>query len=179
MPAISAATGRLLPYWTTRMLDGLPAEILPKLLFYPHPRLRIVCEPVDPEYLKAYPEQFAKLLDEMWAVMAKYNGVGLAAPQIGVQTRAICVKIQGGCEIEVINPVLQVSKRHGKFQSDEGCLSWPGHNLIVTRHIKARVTGLDRYGKPVTFGGKMQQAAALQHEVEHLDGINIADYRSS
>ena len=146
-----------------------------KLLFYPDPRLQTVCDAVDPEYLKAHPEPFAKLLDKMWAVMAEYNGVGLAAPQIGAPTRAITIKIPGGCEIEVINPVLEVSKRHGKFQSDEGCLSWPGKRVIVTRYRKARVIGLDRYGNPVTFGGKMMQAAALQHEVEHLDGINLAD----
>ena len=141
------------------------------LLYYPDPRLQMVCDPLDPERR----EENAHLLDEMWKVMQQYNGVGLAAPQVGSPTRAIIIKIPGGCEIEVINPVLDVSKRHGKFQSYEGCLSWPGQNATVTRYIKARVTGLDRCGEPVTFGGKMMQAAALQHEVEHLDGINLAD----
>lgn len=151
-------------------------KIAPTLYYYPDPALKTVCVPVTPAYLQTSPEFFQTLFDDMWSILEQHDGIGLAAPQIGSMIRAIIVHTEAGCKIEVINPEIELIKRHGKFHSDEGCLSWPGKRAMVWRHRHVKVTGLDRYGDPVTFGGKMQQAAALQHEIQHCDGINLADY---
>ena len=161
----------------------MPAEPARKepdtqLIIYPDPRLQLVCEPVDPEYVRQHPEVFARLFGYMWSVLEHYHGIGLAAPQIDSLTRAIIVHVTGGCKIEIINPVVEPMKKCGKFLSDEGCLSYPGELVTVERWRRVRVKGLDRWGNAVTFGGKMLQAACLVHEVEHLDGINIADYKT-
>lgn len=146
------------------------------LLIYPDPRLQIVCEPVDAEYLRQNQQEFVVLFGKMWEVLEHYMGIGLAAPQIDSPTRAIVVHVRGGCKIEIINPVFEPLKKCGKFLSNEGCLSYPGKLVTVERWRRVKVNGLDRYGDAVTFGGKLLQAAALQHEIEHLDGINIADH---
>ena len=147
----------------------------PELVYYPDPALTTVCAPVNPEYMQTNPEFFELLFDDMWNILKRFQGIGLAAPQIGSMIRAIIVHTEAGCKIELINPEIELMQRFGKFHSDEGCLSWPGKRVHVFRYRQVKVKGLDRHGEPVTFGGKMQQAAALQHEIDHLDGINIAD----
>ena len=148
------------------------------LLIYPDPRLQLVCDPINMD-IKHQRAATQILLDEMWRTLDRHHGWGLAAPQIGSPTRAIVVHIKtqrgNGCSIEIVNPVLHPLKKHGSFLSDEGCLSWPGQRTKVKRFRRVKVTGLDRYGDPITYGGKDNQAAALQHEIEHLDGINLAD----
>jgi peptide deformylase len=149
------------------------------LLYYPDPRLQMVCDPLPMETIEQW-QQAGQLLDQMWETVDKYNGWGLAAPQIGSPCRAIVVHVNNngkiGCSIEIINPLLVPLPKHGTFSSDEGCLSWPGNRVRVKRWRKVKVKGFDRYGVEITYGGKNQQAAALQHEIEHLDGINLADY---
>ena len=161
----------------------MPAEPARKepdtqLIIYPDPRLQLVCEPVNFDNQGRFGVcDIGMLLDSMWDVLEHYHGIGLAAPQIGSPIRAIIVHVTGGCKIEIINPVVEPMKKCGKFLSDEGCLSYPGELVTVERWRRVRVKGLDRWGNAVTFGGKMLQAACLVHEVEHLDGINIADYK--
>jgi len=145
------------------------------LLYYPDPRLQIVCEPLDISDVMVQAE-VALLLARMWDVLKQHNGWGLAAPQLGSPVRAIIVHAANGCKIEIINPEISLLKRGGTFNSDEGCLSYPGKRVTVRRHNRVKVKGFNRWGEPVTFGGKHYQAAALQHECEHLEGINIADH---
>lgn len=150
------------------------------ILIYPDPRLQLVCEPVNFDTQGKFGVcDIGMLFDSMWETLEYYQGYGLAAPQLGAPVRAIIVHINqhrgSGCKIEIVNPKLTISRRHGRFMSDEGCLSWPGHRANIRRWQKVKIEGFDRHGSPVTFGGRGQQAAALQHEVEHLDGINIAD----
>lgn len=146
-----------------------------KLRYYPDSALKSKCQPVDISNLVVQAEM-ALLLSNMWDTLEAHKGYGLAAPQLGAEVRVIIVHIDGGCKIEVINPELKLLKRFGKFQSNEGCLSYPGKRVTVTRYNRVKVTGFNRWGEPVTFGGRGTQAAALQHECEHLDGINLADY---
>jgi len=88
--------------------------------------------------------------------------------------RAIICKVPGNCEIEIIDPVV-VKRWGGKFYSDEGCLSWPGHTRRMCRDRYIKIEGFDRNTDPVAFGGKNHQAACIQHELDHLNGINLAD----
>lgn len=155
----------------------------PELLRWPDPRLQMVCDPFDfkkatysPDACdhKWFPELW-DLLDHMWHKTEELMGFGLAAPQLGSPIRALVIHIPGGCKVELINP--EITKVWGgKFISDEGCLSWPGKRTRVMRYKMIKVHGCDRWGNPVSFGGKNTQAAALQHEIDHLNGINLADY---
>jgi len=155
----------------------------PELLKWPDPRLQLVCEPFDFEKAQVkmdacdghwFPELW-DLLDNMWQKAEELMGYGLAAPQLGSPIRALVIHVPGGCKVELINP--EITKVWGgKFISEEGCLSYPGETVRVMRHRMIKVHGQDRYGHPVSFGGKNVQAAALQHEIDHLNGINLADY---
>ena len=121
-----------------------------------------------------------QLLGDMWDVLDQRNGWGLAAPQLGAPVRVMITHVRergnNACKIEVINPTLIIKKKKGRFLSDEGCLSYPGRRVSIQRWNQVQIKGLNRHGEAVTYGGKHNQAAALQHEYEHLDGINIADY---
>lgn len=140
------------------------------LLIWPDPRLQIVCDPVT-----RFDRSLSVLLDNMWDCLKEFMGYGLAAPQIGSPARVVIVHTPGSCKIELVNPEI-VKVWGGRRMFDEGCLSWPGNRIRVMRHRQIKVKGFDRYGEPVSFGGKELQAACLQHELEHLDGINLADY---
>lgn len=164
-----------------------------EILKWPDPRLQIVCDPYTFDNPSNVPGSKGRedhigdvhfvhyadlwdLLDEMWANMKQFMAYGLAAPQLGSPTRVICVHVPGGCKVELINPIVQRCWG-GKFISDEGCLSYPGKRVRVMRYRQIKVSGMDRHGNPIAFGGKNVQAAALQHELDHLNGINLADYR--
>ncbi len=113
-----------------------------------------------------------KLLDNMKDTMEHANGVGLAAPQIGVSKRVIIVDIGEGL-IELINP--EIIKSSGKSTDVEGCLSVPDVNGEVTRADKVVVVGLNRKGEKVEIKAEGLLARALQHEIDHLDGILFID----
>ncbi|ABO50231.1 peptide deformylase [Desulforamulus reducens MI-1] len=118
-----------------------------------------------------------KLLDNMADTMYEANGVGLAAPQIGVSKRVIVVDIGEGL-IELINPeIVEVS---GHTVTDtEGCLSVPNMIGEVSRADKLVVKGLNRKGEEVLYRAKDFLARAFQHEIDHLEGIIFVDKASN
>jgi len=113
-----------------------------------------------------------KLLDDLRDTMYSYKGVGLAAPQIGVSKRAIVVDT-GEKLIELINP--EICEQSGSDNSEEGCLSLPGMAGDVVRAVRVLVKGLDRNGEEIKIEAKGYQARALQHEIDHLEGIIFTD----
>ncbi|MCR4441177.1 MAG: peptide deformylase [Peptococcaceae bacterium] len=113
-----------------------------------------------------------KLLDNMKATLEAANGVGLAAPQIGVSKRVIIVETEEEY-IELINPEIVMSE--GEQTDIEGCLSIPGIVGEVTRAFRVKVKGLDRSGENVELVREGLLARALQHEIDHLDGILFID----
>ncbi len=131
--------------------------------------LRQKCEPVT-----VFDEELWELLDDMYDTMVKSNGVGLAAPQVGVLKRVVVIDVEDKHgKIELINPII-VGMR-GKQTDSEGCLSYPGKYGMVTRPAKVKVKALNRYGKPVTYIGTELLARAFCHEVDHLNGILFSD----
>lgn len=113
-----------------------------------------------------------KLLDNMADTMYAAQGVGLAAPQIGISKRVIVVDTGDG-KIELINPVL-LDKR-GLEVDTEGCLSVPGVSGDVTRSAWVRVRGLNRRGEVIELEAKGLLGRALQHEIDHLNGVLFVD----
>ncbi|UCF77968.1 MAG: peptide deformylase [Candidatus Eiseniibacteriota bacterium] len=122
-----------------------------------------------------------KLASEMFAALEASRGVGLAAPQLGVSLRLIVLSIPREDETRwkcaIVNPEF-VSKR-GTVTSEEGCLSVPGVYEDISRAEEVRVRGLDLEGKEIVVEGKGLLARAIQHEMDHLDGLLIIDRLSS
>lgn len=117
-----------------------------------------------------------KLLNNMKETMEDASGVGLAAPQIGVSKRVIIVDIGDG-PIELINP--EIISSEGAQVDFEGCLSVPGVRGEVNRSNKIVVTGLNRDGECVEITADGLLSRALQHEIDHLDGIIFIDIASN
>lgn len=122
--------------------------------------------------VKEVNSSITKLLDNMVDTMRKAEGVGLAAPQIGVSKRVIVVEVDGVL-LELINPV--ILEKEGSSTAEEGCLSIPNMTGDVTRAAKVQVQGLNRQGEPVDIRAEKLLARALQHEIDHLEGILFID----
>jgi len=113
-----------------------------------------------------------KLLNNMLDTMYEAEGVGLAAPQIGISKRAVVIDIGEG-PLELINP--EIISSSGKATDLEGCLSIPGVQEEVERAVDVQVKALDREGKEIIINGTELLARALQHEIDHLEGILFID----
>ena len=129
--------------------------------------LRKKCKPVG-----EINERIITLLDDMAETMYAANGVGLAAPQVGTLRRVVVIDVGNGL-IELINPVILESS--GVQQGNEGCLSVPGTQGLVTRAAHVRVEALDRDGEKFIMEGDGLLARAFCHEIDHLDGILYTD----
>ncbi|MBQ6594926.1 MAG: peptide deformylase [Clostridia bacterium] len=112
------------------------------------------------------------LLDDMLETMYDADGVGLAAPQVGVLRRVVVIDIGQG-PIELVNPV--IAEADGAVVREEGCLSVPGRRGTVERPEHVVVKAQDRNGKPIEVEGTEWLAVALCHEIDHLDGILYID----
>lgn len=143
---------------------------LRNILTQEEPRLHKVCRPVT-----AFDERLHTLLDDMRETLIASDGVGLAAPQVGVLRRAALVLETNVPEdkesyiIELINP--EVVMAEGEQRGPEGCLSVPGDYGLVRRPMRVRVKAQDRYGEPIELEGTGLTARALCHETDHLNGI--------
>ena len=113
-------------------------------------------------------ERTLTLLDDMAETMRRAEGVGLAAPQVGVLRRIVVVEVDPGHLIELINP--EIIERSGTQTGLEGCLSVPGKHGTVTRPMKVKVRALDRTGKVREYEGEELLARCVCHEIDHLDG---------
>jgi peptide deformylase len=138
--------------------------ILP-IVMHPDPILEKECEQVT-----AFDKKLKKLLNNMYDTMIEADGVGLAAPQVGMDLQVAIVDI--GDEtgtIELINP--EIIDKDGTQTDLEGCLSFPGLYGEVTRPSTIKVRTYNRKGKTLEFQAKDFLARAIQHEIDHLHGI--------
>lgn len=117
-------------------------------------------------------DKIITLLDDMADTMYDANGVGLAAPQIGILKRIAVIDVGDGI-IELINP--EIISEFGAETADEGCLSVPGKYGKVTRPTKVTVRATDRDGNEFEITGEGLLARAFCHEIDHLDGIVFVD----
>lgn len=109
-----------------------------------------------------------ELLDDMAETMYAADGVGLAAPQVGISRRVVVIDVGDGI-IELINP--EIIAQDGCEVGTEGCLSFPGMYGEVERYAAVTVEALNRSGKKIRISGSGLLARALQHEIDHLNGI--------
>ncbi|MGE5371870.1 MAG: peptide deformylase [Solirubrobacterales bacterium] len=117
-------------------------------------------------------DRITALLDNMVETMHSNDGVGLAAPQIGVSKRIIVVHVEDTL-LELVNP--EIIEGEGEADGIEGCLSVPGVRGKVKRMEKITVTGLNRDGEAVSHDVEGMLARVVQHEVDHLDGVLFVD----
>lgn len=122
--------------------------------------------------VKEITPNIVKLLDNMLETMYAANGVGLAAPQIGVSKRVIVIDVGDG-PVEMINPV--IVEREGEETDEEGCLSIPGVTGQVSRAASVKVKGLNRDGQLQEITAEGLFARAFQHEIDHLEGVLFVD----
>ena len=130
--------------------------------------LRKISRPVD-----NITPRILRLLDDMVETMRAADGVGLAAPQIGVLRRICVVCVDGKNVYELVNPV--IIKQSGEQVGPEGCLSVPGRHGVVCRPRKIVVEAQDRTGKKYTYKLEGFIAVAFCHEIDHLDGTLYID----
>ena len=114
-----------------------------------------------------FDQKLAILLDDMYDTMKERDGVGLAAPQVGILKRAVVIDVGDG-KIELINPV--ITEEEGTQNGSEGCLSVPGVFGEVDRPYKVTVKAQDRNGNEISVTGEELLARAICHECEHLEG---------
>ena len=136
---------------------------LRKILTDQDPALHKVCKPV-----VDFDKKLHRLLDDMQETLAEANGVGLAAPQVGILRRVVIVDT-GEEILELINP--EIIETDGEQVGAEGCLSVPGKYGIVKRPYYARVRAQDRYGDWYEAEAEELIARCFCHETDHLDGI--------
>lgn len=152
-----------------------------EILTFPDPRLAERSTPVD-----VVDDSVRRLIDDMFETMYLSDGVGLAAPQVGVTKRLIVVDCAPRPEDEdedaplgprephaIVNP--EIVERAGQILWEEGCLSVPGYTDEIERAERVTVRGLDRDGKPLELKAEGLLAVCLQHEIDHLDGVLFVD----
>ncbi|WAM32601.1 peptide deformylase [Caldicellulosiruptor naganoensis] len=122
--------------------------------------------------VEKFDKRLHDLLDDMKETMYEANGIGLAAPQVGILKRAIVIDIGDGA-IEIVNPIVEHSE--GTQIDIEGCLSVPNVWGEVERPKKVTVKGQNRYGEEIVIEAEDLLARALCHEIDHLDGVLFID----
>jgi peptide deformylase len=147
-----------------------------RLHYYPDPVLRNTCIPVE-----NFDGKLSGLIEDLAESMYAHEGVGLAAPQIGESLRVIVVDVaqkEGTLHlIELVNPEV-VALSEEQSEHDEGCLSFPEELAEVRRPSQVTVKAFDRTGGSFEITGQGLLAVALQHEIDHLDGILFVDHIS-
>ena len=133
--------------------------------------LRKVCRPVD-----AITPRIITLLDDMIETMRAANGVGLAAPQVGILRRIAVIEVEEGKVYELINP--KIIAYSGEQVGNEGCLSNPGKYGTVKRPMAVTVRATNRHGEEYELVGREFLARAICHECDHLDGKLYTDIQT-
>ena len=127
--------------------------------------------------IQAIDRSIHKLARDMMDTLEKAAGLGLAAPQIGVSLRLCVLHMPEEEPCALVNP--EVVKRIGERRVVEGCLSIPGYQAKITRSVGVTVKGLDLEGKPVRIKAVETLAQALEHEIDHVNGVLYTDYLES
>ena len=138
---------------------------------YPDPVLKKEAQPVE-----VFDEELAKFVQDLFAAMRAHDGVGLAAPQVGVLKKVAVIEYDNKTYV-LINP--KVIDQKGLQEGEEGCLSFPGIYAHVTRPQWVKIEAQDEKGETHVYEGEGYTARAFLHEMDHLTGKLFIDYLSS
>ncbi|MBI2852039.1 MAG: peptide deformylase [Chloroflexi bacterium] len=127
--------------------------------------------------VKFFDNALKKLIEDMRETMHAAPGVGLAAPQVGVPLRVIVIGVPEEEDIVLVNP--QIMRKTGERTVNEGCLSIPGYIGEIKRALSVTVKALDRNGREIRIKGEELLAQALEHEIDHLNGVLYIDHLES
>jgi peptide deformylase len=148
-----------------------------KILKYGEPVLEQLAEPVT----EFDTDELNQLITDMWETMYASKGVGLAAPQIGSSKRISVIDISVGEDpskkLVIINP--EITSAEGRQTGEEGCLSIPGFREPVTRSNKVTVRAQNEKGETIEIGGEELLARAIEHEIDHLNGVLFINHLSA
>jgi peptide deformylase len=149
-------------------MDWKPADL--RILHYPDPRLRKACLPVE-----TFDNSLADLAARMFELMRGEEGIGLAAPQVGIPIRMFVCNVTGepNDDLVFVNP--RISDLAEPGEGEEGCLSIPDVRGIVQRYMTCTIIAQDLSGRPIEYHGEVLAARCWQHECDHLDGRLIID----
>ena len=144
-----------------------------RIVKYPHPTLRHKSKP-----LRRVDKELTKLIREMFDLLYEHRGIGLAANQVDLPYRLFVINLESDpakkdCEYVLINPV--VTQRKGMEEKEEGCLSFPEIYAPVLRPEKVTVAAYNLSGQEVHYDASGLFARAVQHELDHLDGVQFID----
>ena len=144
-----------------------------KIVHHPHPALKKVCPPVT-----AFGPELRRLAERMLELMAKGAGVGLAAPQVGLEIRLFVCNLTSDSKdaFACVNP--EFTELEGAEVCAEGCLSLPGVSVNKRRAARVVLEGFDVDGNPLKRAGEGLEARVWQHEADHLDGTLLIDRMS-
>ena len=139
--------------------------------------VRVLPDPVlkqKSKRVRTIDDSVQRLIGDMLETMHSVGGVGLAAPQLGTLLRVIVIGIPGEEDMVLINP--EVVRRTGERLVNEGCLSIPGYIGEIKRAESVRIKGSDPSGKEIRIKADELLAQALEHEIDHLNGVLYIDY---
>ena len=147
-----------------------------KIVLAPDPALRKICDP-----LEQIDSHHQELIKQMFETMYEANGVGLAAPQVGINKRIFI--IDAGAREEIKNPIAMINPKILKIKKtistyEEGCLSFPGHYAELERPDEITIEYLDENNKKKNLIAKDFTSRIIQHELDHINGILFIDYLS-
>ena len=145
--------------------------VLP-LVILPDPLLRAKAKKI-----RQIDDSVIKLADDMVETMRYHNGVGLAANQVGVLKRIVVIEVPDDSLRVLVNP--EIIKKNGEREVEEGCLSVPGYRGLVTRSIWVKARSLSISGSEIRVKADGLLAQALEHEIDHLNGIVYVDHLKS
>ena len=134
--------------------------------------IRQQCAPVEPSEIN---DEMRSLFAEMFETMDEADGVGLAAPQVGISKRFFVLTADDGIRRVFVNPQI-VATSNELCDYEEGCLSLPGFNESIRRPAKVTCSALNEFGKPFTVEADGLLARIIQHENDHLDGVVFIDH---
>lgn len=149
---------------------AIPSPDKLRIVRYPDPILKRVCEPVT-----SFDAELQALAGGMLALMHASEGLGLAAPQVGLAIRLFVCNPTGEPEDDAVYVNPKLSDLQGAFEDLEGCLSIPEVDVTMRRSTRAAIEAVDATGNPVRCDGQDLIARVWQHEIDHLDGRLITD----
>ncbi len=143
-----------------------------KVRIFPDPMLRKKARPI-----RRVDDSIRKLARDMVATMQLEKGVGLAANQVGVLKRLVTIQLPEEDPRIFVNP--EITRREGEREVHEGCLSVPGYTGLINRSVKIRARALDEWGSKFRISAEDLLAQAIEHEIDHLNGILFLDHLES